>query len=101
MILYMQFTIVEFAAGDTHIRTKGDFFGGSMTKTLANAHALFCGLNLEASYLARLDLGDHSRAILMAARAKSRTVLQLAADIHRFEDASLRHHCPREVGRPT
>src|SRR3546814_18348954 len=88
MILYMQFTIVEFAAGDTHSRTKGDFFGGSMTKTLANAHALFCGLKLEASYLARLDIGDNARANLMAARAKARTVLKLAADNLRFEDRS-------------
>src|SRR3546814_6037650 len=82
----MQITIVEFAAGDTHIKTKGDFFGGSMTKTLANAHALFCGLKLEASYLARLDIGDNARANLMAARAKARTVLKLAADNIRFED---------------
>src|SRR3546814_17655984 len=89
------FTIVEFAAGDTHIRTKGDFFGGSMTKTLANAHALFCGLKLEASYLARLDIVDNARANLMAARAKDRTVLKLAADNIRFEDRYWRD----EIGR--
>jgi hypothetical protein len=57
-----------------------------MTKTLANAHALFCGLKLEASYLARLDIGDTARGNLMAARAKARAALKLAANKIRFED---------------
>lgn len=50
-----------------------------MTKTLANAHSLFCGLKSDLSYLAQLDIGDKSRQDLMAARGKVRITLRAAA----------------------
>lgn len=47
--------------------------------TLANAHALFCGLKNDQSYLARLDIGDDARRDLMAARQLVRNTLKAAA----------------------
>jgi hypothetical protein len=51
-----------------------------MTATLANAHALFCGLKTAPSYLAQLDIGDDARHNLMAARQKARSALRTAAN---------------------
>jgi hypothetical protein len=50
-----------------------------MTATLANAHALFCGLKMGPSYLATLDIGDDARRSLMDARQKVRAALKIAA----------------------
>jgi hypothetical protein len=47
--------------------------------TLANAHALFCGLKSQPSYLANLAIADNDRAGLMEARRKIRAVLKAAA----------------------
>jgi len=59
-----------------------------MTKTLANAHALFCGLKSVPSYLAQLDIGDDARRNLMSARQKVRTTLRAAAasQIHTVDE---------------
>lgn len=47
--------------------------------TLANAHALFCGLKSEPSYLANLTIPDDERQALMAARNLIRSTLKQAA----------------------
>lgn len=47
--------------------------------TLANAHALFCGLKNNPSYLASLDIGDEAKHRLMAARQLARSALKAAA----------------------
>lgn len=57
-----------------------------MSNTLANAHALFCGLKAAPSYLARLDIGDEARRDLMDARQKVRSELRAAANAISFND---------------
>jgi hypothetical protein len=47
--------------------------------TLANAHALFCGLKSEPSYLANLTVNDAERQKLMAARIAVRSAIKAAA----------------------
>ncbi|MER8687107.1 CBASS cGAMP synthase [Mesorhizobium sp. M1136] len=47
--------------------------------SLANAHALFCGLKAEPSYLANLDVSDDERGQLMEARREIRMALKAAA----------------------
>lgn len=47
--------------------------------TLANAHALFCGLKSEPSYLANLTVNDAERQKLMAARVAVRSAIKTAA----------------------
>lgn len=47
--------------------------------TLANAHALFCGLKSQPSYLANLTIPDDEREALMAARNLIRETLKQAA----------------------
>lgn len=47
--------------------------------TLANAHALFCGLNSEPSYLANLTIDEQERKGLMDARRQIRTAIKDAA----------------------
>ena len=47
--------------------------------TLANAHALFCGLKADPSYLANLTVPDRERFELLAARKLVRTTLRAAA----------------------
>lgn len=46
--------------------------------TLANAHALFCGLKADPSYLANLDVSNDERAQLMDSRRKIRAALKAA-----------------------
>lgn len=57
-----------------------------MTKTLANAHALFSGLKTAPSYLAGLDIGDDARRDLMSARTKVRSALRSAASSIQLRD---------------
>jgi len=47
--------------------------------TLANAHALFCGLKALPSYLANLTIEDEERKALLDARQDIRTTLKAAA----------------------
>jgi hypothetical protein len=47
--------------------------------TLANAHALFCGLKNDQSYLAQLNIGDDAKRDLMTARNLARSTLRAAA----------------------
>lgn len=47
--------------------------------TLANAHALFCGLKSQPSYLANLAIDQNDRAGLMEARRAIREALKFAA----------------------
>ena len=47
--------------------------------TLANAHALFCGLKADPSYLAALNVDEAERARMMDARSKVRATLKAAA----------------------
>lgn len=47
--------------------------------TLANAHALFCGLKADPSYLANLDVSSDEKSRLMDARREIRAVLRAAA----------------------
>jgi len=47
--------------------------------TLANAHALFCGLKAQPSYLANLAIDEEDRAGLMEARKQIRATLKAAA----------------------
>ncbi|KQU89468.1 hypothetical protein ASD00_26805 [Ensifer sp. Root31] len=47
--------------------------------TLANAHALFCGLKSQPSYLANLNIDENDRAGLIEARRKIRIALRAAA----------------------
>lgn len=47
--------------------------------TLANAHALFCGLKAEPSFLANLTIPDVDRAGLMQAKKEVRAALRAAA----------------------
>lgn len=46
--------------------------------TLANAHALFCGLKAEPSYLANLTISDKERSALLDARNLVRQTLRMA-----------------------
>jgi len=48
--------------------------------TLANAHALFCGLSNTPSFLSSLNISDIDRAKLLAARNKIRSILKASAD---------------------
>lgn len=50
-----------------------------LTMTLANAHALFCGLKAEPSYLANLMILERDRVSLMDARRMVRATLKAAA----------------------
>jgi hypothetical protein len=54
--------------------------------TLANAHALFCGLRALPSYLANLTIEDDERKALLAARRDIRTTLKAAASTLLAED---------------
>lgn len=47
--------------------------------TLANAHALFCGLKTAPSYLANLTIDESERKGLMRARQEIRAALKTAA----------------------
>ena len=51
--------------------------------TLANAHALFVGLQKNPSYLASLEIEDNDRQRLLNARQTIRTALRNAT--HRLE----------------
>lgn len=48
--------------------------------TLANAHALFCGLKSMPSYLANLTIDDAERKGLVDARNEIRKTLKAAAN---------------------
>lgn len=54
--------------------------------TLANAHALFCGLKTLPSYLANLTIKDDERKALLDARLDIRTTLKAAASTLLVED---------------
>lgn len=55
--------------------------------TLANAHALFCGLRTDPSYLASLEVSNDEKSRLLDARKDIRAALKAAADqIPRFDD---------------
>ncbi|WP_343611900.1 CBASS cGAMP synthase [Novosphingobium sp.] len=54
--------------------------------TLANAHALFCGLKSEPSYLANLAIDELERKGLMDARRQIRSALKDAAKAMTFSD---------------
>ncbi len=65
--------------------------------TLANAHALFCGLKSEASYLANLTIPDHEHQALTAARNIIRSTLKLAASSIPVRDEYWRDSYARAV----
>lgn len=67
--------------------------------TLANAHALFCGLKAESSYLANLTIPDKDRAGLMEARQKVRAALREAAKQIPMQDEYWQDSFARQVRR--
>lgn len=65
--------------------------------TLANAHALFCGLKSEPSYLANLTIGETERGGLMAARQQIRAALKAAASLIPVRDDYWQDSYARQV----
>lgn len=66
--------------------------------TLANAHALFCGLKADPSYLANLDVSNDERAQLMDARREIRAALKAAATRIRVTDNYWQDSYRQKVG---
>ena len=65
--------------------------------TLANAHALFCGLKSEPSYLANLTIAEKERSGLMSAREKIRSTLKMAARLIPMHDDYWQDSYARQV----
>lgn len=66
--------------------------------TLANAHALFCGLKADPSYLANLDVSNDECTQLMAARREIRVALKAAATRIRVTDNYWQDSYRQKVG---